>query len=124
MEVKAKGIMKVHAEDTMTIRSWFGVGHASILLENIGEGPLPVHISSSHPCLKAVQEFPDSHRVKQWIDLVFYPKLLRENEKEVILTFETEENPKEIRIKVWKAFWLWPLIVTTLLSILVAYIVS
>ena len=42
----------------------------------------------------------------------------------VLLRFESEDEAREIQIKVWKAYWLWPLIITILLSVLVAYIVS
>ena len=110
-EVVDKPVMRVEVGDKIRIWSWFGDGHHGIILRNVGDGLLPVHITSDQPWLKVVQERPEPRRVSQVIDIVFIPDNLRDVRGEGKLFFNGPDGQtREILVVGQKAFWLWPLI--------------
>ena len=80
-------------------------------MRNVGDGLLPVHITSNQSWLKVVQERSEPRRVSQIIDVIFVKENLRDVRGEGKLVFHGPEGQsREIMVVGLKAFWLWPLI--------------
>ena len=108
---KTKGIMKVESPDTIRMKSWFTDGKKVITLRNLGDGLLPVHITTDQPWLKVVQDRPLPRRLSQKIDILFLHKEMSEVKGEGRIRFEGPDGQEKIiLVKAQKAYWLWPAI--------------
>lgn len=108
-----RGQLVIDAPKELTIFSWFSKGVKSIPIRNIGNGPLALVIRSSHKSLRVIQEHPNPHRLEQLIDLEFEPEYLEGDFGVATLEFETDTGVETRTVYLKKAFWLWPVIITT-----------
>ena len=121
-EREEQGKLIIDVPDEITIFSWFSKGKKSIPIRNVGNGPLALVIRSSHQALRVIQENPNPHRLEQLIDLEFDPVLLDGESGIALLEFETDTGIETRTVYIKRAFWLWPVVITTVILIVILWV--